>query len=71
VDTLSLNRLRDFAEGFSEHRWRNKTDAGVTPLPVVEYFNVFLNRSSRLGTRSIAAMMNKLVFQAAPEALSL
>jgi hypothetical protein len=41
----------------------------VTPLTVVEDFDVLPDRSFRLATGFIAPMMHQFVFQAAPEAL--
>jgi len=65
---LVSSRLRLFTEGFGEQRWRNKADAGMAPLSVVENLNVFLNRGLCLSTGGIAAMMDKLILQRAPEA---
>jgi hypothetical protein len=54
-----------FVEFLSEQRVRNVAKVRVTPLAVIEAFDVFLYCSFRVGPRRLALMVHQLVFQAA------
>lgn len=41
----------------------------MTPLAVVEDFDIFLDRWFRIGPRGVPLMMNHFILQAAPETL--
>jgi hypothetical protein len=69
VDTRVSSSPLLYAEILSKHGGSYIAKARVTPLTVVEDFDVLPDRSFRLGTGFIAPMMHQFVFQAASEAL--
>jgi transposase-like protein len=49
--------------------WREKTETGLPPVPVVEDLNIFCYISYCFMSRPVAAMMNQFGFQATEEIL--